>query len=142
MKASELMTREYLWSCSESTDCREAAEMLAQHDIGSVPVLDSEGKLEGIVTDRDICCRLVARGMSFETPVREIMTREVHTVHADADVKTVESLMREYKIRRVPVVDDDNRLQGFIAQADLIRELHGWLKDHELVKTLEEISTP
>lgn len=143
MKAIDLMTRDHLWACGDTTDCREVARMMAEHDVGAVPVLDNEGRLEGIVTDRDICCRVVASGLSFETPIREIMSREPCTIYPDTDLKEIERLMREYKVRRLPVVDADHRLQGFVSQADLLREVpHGWRKDRDLVKTLETISSP
>ncbi|KKK83651.1 hypothetical protein LCGC14_2791240, partial [marine sediment metagenome] len=76
--------------------------------------LDTNGRLEGIVTDRDLCCRVLGQGRSFDTPVREVMSMTMHTVHPDADLSEVESIMRENKIRRIPVVDDDDRLRELL----------------------------
>ena len=80
MKASDIMTAHDLWATSDSSDIIEVSRMMAEHNVGAIPVLDEMGRLEGIVTDRDICCRIVAQGKSYETPVRDIMSRSVQTV--------------------------------------------------------------
>jgi len=92
------------------------------------------------VTDRDICCRIVAEGKSYETPVREVMTPQVRTCRPDTSLKEVESVMKEYRIRRLPVVDEESRLQGFISLADLARECHGLIQEHRLAEVLESVS--
>ena len=141
MKAHDLMAAHEVWACAETSDCRQVAEMMAEHNVGSIPVLDTEGRLEGIVTDRDLCCRVIAKGRSFETPIREIMTPSVHTVSPETSLGEIESLMKQYRIRRLPVVDSDNRLQGFISLGDLARHCHGPLKEHHLAEVLESVST-
>ena len=141
MKASEIMTSHDMWVTGDSADVIEAARLMAEHNVGSIPVLDEAGRLEGIVTDRDICCRIVALGKSYETPVRDVMTRSVQTVHPDADVKEVESLMRDRKIRRLPVVDEDQRLRGFIALADLARHCEGRRQERDVAHVLEDVSS-
>lgn len=141
MKARDIMTTGHLQVCSETTDCRHVAQIMAQNSIGSVPVCDSNGKLEGIITDRDICCRLVAQGKSFETPARDIMSGDLQTCSPDTSLKDVEAIMRQYHIRRLPVVDQANKLEGFISLADLAAKLHG-LKEHGLVEVLESVATP
>ena len=142
MKASDLMQTDHLWACSVTSDCRQAAQMMAENDIGALPVLDADGRLEGILTDRDITIRLVAQGRSFETPVSEIMSKPVRTVHADADAKEVEAILEQHKIRRLPVVDDQRRLQGWISLADMAHRYHGMFKEHRLAEVLETVSTP
>ena len=142
MQARDIMTADHIWTCNEATEVREAAQMLAEHNIGSLPVLDNQGRLSGLITDRDICCRVVAHGRGFETPVRDVMSKPVHMVHPDADVREVERVMEEYKIRRIPVVDEDNRLQGYIAIADLATKARGLLKSRSFTEVLEVISTP
>jgi CBS domain-containing protein len=97
----------------------EAAELMANEDVGSLPILDGD-KLIGVVTDRDIVVRAVAekkdpRGM----PVREVATHDPVTVHADDDLSDALKLMATYQVRRLPVVDEDNRLVGVLAQADV-----------------------
>lgn len=142
MRAYELMTAHNVWACAETSDCRHVAQMMTEHDIGSIPVLDSEGRLEGIVTDRDICCRVVAQGRSYETPVREIMSTGVHTCSPDSNVKEIETMMTEYRIRRLPVVDSDNKLQGFISLSDLARRCHGLLTEKRVAAVLANVSRP
>lgn len=142
MKASELMTSEYLWACAETTNAREVAQMMYDHDIGAVCVLDVNGRLEGIVTDRDITCRLVGAGLSPSTPVRDIMSTSVCSVHPDADLREIESAMRRHKVRRLPVVDQEDKLQGLVSIADLAHHCRGPQAEHELVAVLEAVSTP
>ncbi|NLG34050.1 MAG: CBS domain-containing protein, partial [Lentisphaerae bacterium] len=98
------MTTGDLWALAEDSRCNHAAQMLAQHDIGALPVLADNGRLVGIVTDRDLCCRVLAQGREPETPVRDIMSTNVHCVQSDADIEDVESVMRQFRVRRVPVV--------------------------------------
>jgi len=142
MKARDLMTSHHVWVCADDTDVRHVAAMMVEHDIGAIPVLDDQGRLEGIITDRDIACRVVSKGLSFETPVRKIMTPEVKTVHKDADLEEIERVMRENRIRRLPVIDDENRLQGFIAIADLMHHCHGISYEHGLCQLMDAVSSP
>ena len=86
MKACDIMTAHEVWACAETSDCRRVAEMMSEHDIGSIPILDGEGRLEGIVTDRDVCCRLVAENLSGDTPVTDIMTTSVKSVCPDTSL--------------------------------------------------------
>ena len=67
MNASELMSHDHLRVCGDQTDALEAAQLMTDHDIGAIPVLDRQGRLEGIVTDRDICCRIVAGLVGLES---------------------------------------------------------------------------
>ena len=114
----------------------EAAELMANEDVGSLPILDGD-KLIGVVTDRDIVVRAVAekkdpRGM----PVREVATHDPVTVHADDDLSDALKLMATYQVRRLPVVDEDNRLVGVLAQADVAMGA----KEKAVGEMVEEIS--
>jgi CBS-domain-containing membrane protein len=139
MNASEIMAPHEVWACVNTTDCRIAAQLMHDHNIGCLPVLDQDGRLQGIVTDRDVCCRMVAEGKSFETPVREIMSSPVYACEPDTDVDQVESMMRDNKIRRLPVVDADNKLKGFISLGDLARHGREIGREH-LAEVLEAVS--
>ena len=141
MKAREIMTCDHIWVCSEDTDVREAARLMAEHNVGIVPVLDRDGRLEGVVTDRDICCRIVANGRSFETPVSEVMSSAPLSVDVEADLKDIEQIMQGHKVRRLMVVDANRNLMGIVSMADLARHCHGLWKEHHLAETLEEVST-
>ena len=142
MNAREIVSAHEVWACSETSDARDVARMMAEHDIGAIPVLDSHGRLEGIVTDRDLCCKVLAMGRSADTAVREVMSRPVHTCYPDTSLHEVESAMRRYRIRRMPVVNDENRLQGFVSLSDLARHCQTPGEEHELVGVLEMVSAP
>ena len=85
--------------------------------MGSLPVGDGD-RLVGMVTDRDIAIRAVARGMGAETPVREVMTQDIRYCYEDEDVDHVARNMAELEVRRLPVVNRDKRLVGFVSLAD------------------------
>lgn len=140
MKARDIMTTSEIWSSVDNSDAQSVARLMAFHNVAAIPIVDSQGKLEGIVTDRDLCCRLVAEGRSFETPISELMTEPARCVHPDADLEEIEETMRQHRIRHLPVVDDDHRLQGFISLSDLARHCGGREAEHELVGVLEAVS--
>ena len=95
---------------------------MESEDIGAVPVLDGE-QLSGMITDRDIVIRAIAKGKNPDgMPVREIFSREVVTVGPNDDLSNALELMATHQVRRLPVVDDDNRLVGIVAQADVALE--------------------
>jgi len=142
MKASDLTTTHEVWVCADMDDARHVAMMMRDRNIKSLPVLDEEGRLEGIVTERDLVTRLVAEGRSFETPVRELMSRPVHSVHPDTPFAEIEALMREHKIRHLPVIDSDNRLKGFVSISDLLRHCTSPDLEHDLIKVLEATHSP
>jgi len=107
-------------------------------DIGAVPVLEDE-RLSGMVTDRDIVIRAIAKGKDpTGMPVREIFSREVVTVGPDDDLSTALSLMAEHQVRRLPVVDEDNRLVGIVSQADVALEA----KEKDVGQMVGDISQP
>jgi CBS domain-containing protein len=107
-------------------------------DIGAVPVLEGE-ELIGMVTDRDIVVRAVAKGKNPDgMPVREIFSREVVTVGPDDNLSDALQLMASHQVRRLPVVDQDNRLIGIVSQADVALEA----KEEDVGEMVEEISKP
>ncbi|HDZ20833.1 MAG TPA: CBS domain-containing protein [Phycisphaerae bacterium] len=140
MKARDLMTTHRILSIVETDNARSAARLLAEHNVASLPVLDLQGRLRGVVTDRDLCCRLVAEGRSCETLISELMSEPAHSVRPDATLEEIESIMRQFKVRHLPVVDDENRLQGFISLSDLARHCFSSDDEHELVGILEAVS--
>ncbi len=133
MNASDIMTRHEVWACGESATAREVAQMMMQHNVGAIPILDDQGRLEGIVTDRDLCCKLIAEERSCDTPIRQIMSEPVQCVHPDTPLYEIESLMRQHRIRRLPVVDDEMHLKGFISVGDLASHCASVEEEHELV---------
>jgi CBS domain-containing protein len=118
-KARDIMTEgaEHL---SADDTVAEAAQRLARSDVGAVPVCNDEGRLDGIVTDRDLVVKVLAAGKDPEaTRLGDIADQaEVVTIGADDDVEEALRTMAEHKVRRLPVIDGD-RLVGMISQADL-----------------------
>jgi len=142
MKAIDLIINENVYTVSVESDCRQAARIMMEYEVGCLPVLDPQGRLEGIITDRDIAIRLVAMGRSFETPVREIMSKPVTTIHPQADAREVEHLMERHKVRRLPIVDEAGKLVGIISVSDMVHRYRGFLREHRLAEVLEGVSTP
>jgi CBS domain-containing protein len=120
VKARDLMTTD-IACATPDTPAREAAKLMLECDCGALPVVedDRSRKLVGVVTDRDIAVRGVARGNTPETPVRELMTREVVTCSPEDEVEHLERAMAQSQVRRVPIVEDGGRCVGIVAQADL-----------------------
>jgi CBS domain-containing protein len=118
------------------TPVTEAAQLMENEDVGSLPILDGD-QLAGMVTDRDIVIRAVAKGKDPKgMPVREVASRDLVTVHADDDLSDALQLMASHQVRRLPVVDDDNRLVGIVAQADIASEA----KEKAVGEMVEDIS--
>lgn len=114
----------------------EAAKLMETDDVGSLPILDGE-QLAGMVTDRDIVIRAVAKGKDPRgMPVSEIASRELVTVRADDDLAEALRLMAAQQVRRLPVVDEGDRLVGILAQADIAGEA----KERAVGEMVEEIS--
>jgi CBS domain-containing protein len=118
------------------TPVSEAARLMKSEDVGSLPILDGD-RLIGIVTDRDIVLQAVAeekdpRGM----PVREVASQDLVTVGQDEDLSEALNRMASNQVRRIPVVDEDDRLVGIVTQADVAREA----KDKDAGQMLQDIS--
>jgi CBS domain-containing protein len=100
----------------------EAAKLMRDEDVGLAPVVEGD-RLVGTLTDRDIAIRVVAEGKDpASTPVREVASTEVVTVSPEQDLDEATRLMAQHQVRRVPVVEEDGRLVGVVAQADVARQ--------------------
>ena len=103
------------------TPVAEAAQLMESEDVGSLPVLEGQ-RVVGVVTDRDIVVRAVAKGKDPKgMPVREVASGDLVTLTPDDDLSDALTLMATHQVRRLPVVDAENRLVGIVAQADLAR---------------------
>jgi CBS domain-containing protein len=140
MQARDVMTCQEVFCALESDDARSIAQKLSEHNVASLPVLDSQGRLRGIVTDRDLCVRLMAMGMSYDTPVSNIMSEPAHSVTPDASIEEIEMIMQQFQIRHLPVVDFDGQMLGFISLSDLARWCETPQEEHDLVGVLEATS--
>ena len=115
-----------------------AARLLKSHNIGAVPVCSGDGKLRGIVTDRDIVLRCVAADADPNTtPVKEIMSRGILTAQPFEDAEKAAMLMSQDQVRRLPVLDN-GRLVGIVALSDLARNSNC---EMEAASALTEISS-
>jgi len=130
MKISEVMTRDVTTVRPDQT-AREAASFMLQEDAGSMPVSDGD-RLVGMITDRDIAVRGVAKGHGPETPVRDLMTGDILCVRSDDDVEEVASRMSQAQVRRLPVVDSNEKLCGIVSLGDLSRRTDGETAHHAL----------
>lgn len=143
MKARDIMTSDPHVTTQREPVSR-AAEIMRDLDIGIVPVVDdtSSMRLIGVITDRDIAVRCVAKKHGSACTVGEHMTSEhLNTVHPNDDIEVVIALMERDQVRRIPVVSDDNRLAGVIAQADLATKLEA-NQSHKLEHVLHRVSEP
>lgn len=136
---SDVMTPDPV-CCLSADTVDKAAKIMKMEDVGSVPVIDQERTriLIGIVTDRDLAIHVVAEGLDpRSTRIEEVMTRDPVRCKVDEDVDEALDAMKDYQIRRIPVVDEQNRIVGIISQADVATRL----KDSdETAEVVEEIS--
>ena len=142
MKARDLMTPQPC-CCSPDDSLTEVASMMRDNDCGSVPVVEA-GKVVGIVTDRDLAVRALARGLAGDATVRDVMTPSPECCGEDDDIHNVERVMSERQVRRVPIVNADGGCVGIVSQADLARATHSRsnVSDHEVAETVARISAP
>lgn len=117
MKIREAMTHDVALASPEQT-LADAARMMAERDTGALPVGEDD-RLVGMITDRDIVIRGVAKELGPETPIREVMSREVLYCFQDEDVEHVAANMGEQQVRRLPVLDREKRLVGIVSLGDL-----------------------
>jgi len=136
MKVSEVMTRD-VQTVRPDEPVQQAASFMLSADAGSIPVTDGE-RLIGMITDRDIAVRGVAKGYGPDTPVRELMTDDIISARADDDIDEVASKMSRAQVRRLPVIDENERLCGIVSLGDLARETDG----EDAHEALEGVSEP
>lgn len=117
MRVSEVMTRDVRVVAPNQT-LQDAARLMGELDIGALPVAEDE-KLVGMITDRDIAVRAVARGRGPDTPVREAMSQDIKYCFDDQTTDEVTSNMADIRVRRLPVVDRNKRLVGILSLGDL-----------------------
>jgi CBS domain-containing protein len=145
MRARELMTKDPACVTPDDT-LQHVAQLMAEHDCGCIPVVQEGGqsRIVGVVTDRDIALRAVARGKAADAVVGDVMTRDVACCTADADLRTVERTMSDRQIRRVVIADADGCCVGILSQADLARAAARGeeVEEREVARVVESISQP
>lgn len=120
MRVSEVMTRD-VQTVRPDQPVQEAASFMLSADAGSIPVTDGD-RLVGMITDRDIAVRGVAKGHGPDTPVRELMSSDVICARIDEDCDEVAIKMSEAQVRRLPVIDEQDKLCGIVSLGDFARE--------------------
>lgn len=121
MKVREVMVED-VEACTPSTSLASAVEILWRRDCGVLPVLDAQGRVVGIVTDRDIAIALGTRGRRApELTAGEAMTSPAHACGPEDDIRKAIEIMKAHRVRRVPVVDPGGRLAGIVSVHDLAR---------------------
>jgi CBS domain-containing protein len=137
LNAREIMTRN-VKSAQQDSSLREVARIMKDEDCGVVPVVDKQGRLRGLITDRDLVIRTLAEGRPPDNMLaRDIMTDDVEVVTPDEDIHSIIALMGRRQVRRVPVVERDDRLVGIISMADIATRAD---YDQELQEALDHIS--
>jgi CBS domain-containing protein len=138
MTAKDLMTPDPA-SCLGDTPVADAARMMAERDCGQIPVVEGKTrKVVGVVTDRDIVCRAVAKNRNpLDLKIESVMSSPAVTVSETSDAEEVTRVMEKHQIRRVPVVNQNGELCGIVSQADIARHRSS-REAGELVKGVSE----
>jgi CBS domain-containing protein len=139
MKCNEIMTKDPA-CCLPGDTVDQAAQLMKDEDVGPVPVVADQKtkRLVGIVTDRDLAVKVVADARQIAAvKVEEVMTRNPVTCRAEDDLQKAIAAMEKHQVRRIPIVDDNNRIVGIIAQADIAIRAH---EPETTAEVVEEIS--
>ena len=106
-----------------SASAQEAARLMKSEDVGSIPIVEGD-RLVGIVTDRDIALKIVAEGKDVQSSVADIASRDLVTIDPQQSLEEAARLMGQHQLRRLPVVEEDGKLVGILAQADVAQSGH------------------
>jgi CBS domain-containing protein len=138
MKVQDLMTSD-VKTCRPDTNLAEAVKDMWERDCGALPVVNDEGRVTGMITDRDICIAVATRGRSADRiAVREVAGKHVYTCRPDDDVAIALHTMKAQKVRRLPVVDDDGHMRGMLSLNDIVTHA-GAAAPTDVVGTLASI---
>jgi CBS domain-containing protein len=118
-KIQDLMTKNPRTVTADAT-IAEAAKIMRDEDTGVVPIVEGD-QLVGVITDRDIAIRALAEGKDAQTNVRDIASKDLVTVDPQQDLDEALRLMAQHQVRRLPVVEEDGKLVGIVAQADVAK---------------------
>ena len=137
MKLSDIFSK-FVVTAERQETLGAVALRMQEHNVGMVVVVEDERPV-GIVTDRDLALALGAQGVSLQAPVQKVMTHHVLAIPEDTSIFTATQFMREREVRRLPIVDREDRLVGIVTLDDLLRflgrELHNLAEGirHEMV---------
>jgi CBS domain-containing protein len=139
MKVQDVMTSA-VRTCRPDTNLAEAVRDMWEGDCGALPVVNDEGQVTGMITDRDICIALATRGRSADrVAVREMAQGPVHTCLADDDTAAALGTMKANRVRRLPVIDADGHVRGILSLNDVVTHA-GSPSPSDVMSTLTSIS--
>lgn len=142
MRIEQLMNQPAV-TCRTNDTLQRAAQLMWDCDCGSIAVVDDQGILVGMITDRDICMAAYTRGaLLTDMTVASTMATTVFACRAGDDIESAERLMADHQIHRVPVVDDERRPVGIISVSDVARHAASARNRNGVVQTLAAITTP
>jgi CBS domain-containing protein len=122
-RVRDLMSRP-VFTCRTTDTADRAAQIMWDHDCGSVPVVDERNRLTGMVTDRDLCMAALFHGVPLSSiPLSRVMSTDVATCRPDDELSAVERLMGARQVRRIPIVDEEGAPIGIVSVGDLARPL-------------------
>jgi CBS domain-containing protein len=122
MKVQKLMIKDVA-TCRPEDSANDAAQLMWEHDCGIVPIVEDGSRVIGMVTDRDLCMASYMEGKPLrDIEVRRVMSKELWSCRPQDDLSTAEHVMREHRIRRLPVTDTKGQLKGILSLCDLARE--------------------
>src|SRR5918993_4730910 len=120
MKVQDIMTSD-VEACGPESDLAEAAAIMWRKDCGSVPIVDAEQRIVGMITDRDICMAVCTRNkLATELKVGEVMSGKVFACAPDDNIRDAMETMQSSQLRRLPVVDADGKLRGILSINDVV----------------------
>ena len=138
MKVRDLMTSE-VRTCRADTNLAQAVQEMWEGDCGALPVVNDEGRVTGVITDRDICVAVATRGRQADRiAVRDVAQGHAHTCLAEDAVTVALKAMKEHRVRRLPVVDGDGHLRGMLSLSDIVTHA-GAASPKEIVTALAGI---
>jgi CBS domain-containing protein len=148
MQIQDIMSKPAI-TCGIHDSLNTAARLMWEHDCGAIPIVDDDGRLAGIVTDRDICMATYTQGRApQDIPVASVMTKDVRSCEPGDSLETAEGRMQEHQIRRLPVIDGGGQPIAFVSLNDITRaasraesEARASI-DHDVVDTLAAICAP
>jgi CBS domain-containing protein len=149
MKVSEVMTRN-VQSCSVDTNLAAAAMQMWNGDFGTLPIVDDQDKVIGMITDRDICIAAATKHQDIASiKVSEVTTGQVQSCTPEMNVRDALKILEKARVRRLPVVDKDKKLQGILSMYDIIfhtedrrDKKNTGISSAEVVNTFKAICTP
>ena len=146
MRIQDIMSKPAV-VCGETESLNTVARHMWDHDCGVIPIVTEDGRIAGIVTDRDVGMAAYTRGKTLaEIPVAQTMARNVFSCRADDSLESAARVMTDNQVRRLPVLDADDRPIGIVSFSDIVRYAstmaHGDGIDQEVVKGLAEITQP